>query len=155
MVSKTEEEYLVLEKTNEGKSIEQAYKEIKLLKASQIQFTKLKQDFKVLNKKLVNKDKDIEKLRQTNFKILSIPRQETKMKEIKESKQDIEVLKALDRIFCLMNAEKRIGLADLEKTARVKSDICKKIISLLIRNNLVKEVKETNNRYNTLYLERI
>ena len=154
-MKKAEEEYLVLEKTNNGKSVEQAYKEIEILKASQIKFTKLKRDFKVLNNKLIKKDKEVDKLRKTNFKTLSTPRAETKYKEIKESKQDLEILKALDRVFCLLNAEKRVGLSDLEKTAKVNAILCKKILSILIRNNLVREVKEENNRFNTLYLERI
>lgn len=153
-----EKDYLILEKTNNGKSLEQARKEIKKLELSQIKF-------KDLEKQLINKDRiitglnnQIEKLRKHNFKILSQTREkrtENKIKEIKNIDNNIEVLKALDRIFCLFSSEKRIGLSDLEKTARVKPELCKKILSLLIRNNFIKEIKEKNNRYNTLYLERI
>jgi hypothetical protein len=156
---KTEEkDYLFHEKVDcEHKDENQANNEIERLKFSQIKFKQLTRDNYNKDKKIEKLNSQIEKLRKLNFDRITKPKitVEKKIKEIKSINIDNEVLRGLDRMLCILNEEKKIGLSDLEKTARVRGEICKKIISILIRNNLIKEVKEENNRFNVLYLERI
>lgn len=149
-MKKEEEKYLENNKVNSGKSLKRAREEIKNLKKSQTDFKDLKRQIKSLEKELIQKNKLIEKLQKSHFTNI-LPRTEEKIKQINNSKNNEATLRELNRVLNLFNIEKRIGLSDLTKTCAIKPKIVKGILNFLIRNNIIRQIKEGK----TLMLEKI
>ena len=133
-----EYEYLEREKLNGGMTKEEARQEIQEFLKSQTDFKDFSKEIKQLNRDLIKKDKQIEKLQRSNFSLL--PREEKKMNEIKLTNNKEATVKHLNRILSLVEVGK-ISLSDISKTCILKPGKAKGALSFLIRNNLIKEVK--------------
>lgn len=138
-----EQKYLEIEKTNSGKSLEQARLEIKFLKESQLGFKELKRKVASLERELIKKDKLINKLQKSHFTNI-LPRVEEKHNEIKNTKNEEATLKELNRIISVIDLEKKIGLSDLTKTCIIKPNKMKGALNFLMRNNFIRERLDGN-----------
>ena len=127
-------------KLREGKSLEQAYREIKRLKDSQTDFKVMKRTIEKLERQLEKKDNQIEKLQKHNFSLL--PATTRKANEIKQSKNDSATIKDLNRILSLLEAEKKIRLGELTKDCGIKPKICKGALNFLIYNKFIRQFEE-------------
>jgi len=143
----SEKGYLVIKKKQEGKDDPEIYEEIEYLNNSQ-------EDFKVLNKKIRDQQKYIDRLeskleKATNtskdfkkqFKI-DINRAEQKEKEIMTTSNGTATIKDLNRMLSLIEEEGSVGLADLSKTCILKAKVCKGALNFLERIGLIKLEKK-------------
>ena len=148
MVKKEEYKYLETEKIKSGKTKEQAYKEIRTLNQSQIEFTKLKRDLGKLQKALEKKDELIEKLQKSNFSLLPIA--EEKITEVGNNGNKATIID-LNRVLNVINLEGKIGLSKIPLICGLKRRRCKEALNFLMRNNIIRGKKEGR----TLYFEKV
>lgn len=156
-MQRSEEQYLELEKTNNGKSLEQARQEIKELKQSQFEFKNLKRECLKKDTIINNLNKQIDKLRQNNFKILTSSKEQKsvkKIEEIKESNNNQATLKEINRVMSILESENKIGLSELEKLCVIKPKVMKGILNFLTRYNIIKQTIE-NGRFSKVIIEKI
>jgi len=81
-MKKEEKQILIIDKENEGKSIEQAFQEIKVLENSQVQFKNLKREFNKLVIENMNLRNQLSKFKEQKYKDKIIKLRENVDKEI-------------------------------------------------------------------------
>ena len=139
-----EEDYLFFEKTvADKKTIEQAKKEIKRLKDSQVTFKENKLEIKLLKNKLIKLTKENDELKNKLFKVtLRINNSnEDKVNNMKEnSKGEIKYLKRIINI--LKQEEEPMAQGMIPKICNATNVEIYPCLGFLEKNRLIKSIKE-------------
>ena len=151
-ISKQEVDFLIRDKLEKKKDINDALEEIANLKQFESDLTIKNREVRKLKGIIERQTKQIESLK---LKLLNKKQKNFKVgfELITEEKEIKELKRYSNRVIALLTTEKQIGLSDLSKTCGIhNSQIRNKVLSNLIKDNKIKVEKQKDGRNTIVYL---